>query len=289
MQTIDSIRFEVGRIYNRRSDIHGSYGGQEQGGMATPRRFPVIFLFTADSGHVHGYRDAYREDGVFCYTGEGQLGDMSMTGSNKALRDHELSKKAVHLFEASESIGKGKVRYMGEATYLGHHLEERPDTSGASRMAIVFELAVDSTGLNISVSQEVEESAYTSTTAKQIDKLSLAQLRQLATVQSSQGATAQQRVTLVRKRSRAIRTYVLKRANGICEGCDEEAPFHTKTKQAYLEPHHTLRLADGGPDAPEHVIALCPNCHRRAHYADDSTAYNLSLIEKLVILESTAK
>jgi 5-methylcytosine-specific restriction protein A len=284
MQSHHSTPFEVGLIYNRRQEIHQVYGGQQQGGMSTPSRFPVIFLFTSDSGHVHGYRDAYREDGVFCYTGEGQEGDMTMTGSNKALRDHELLKKTVYLFEASKSIGKGKARYVGEASYLGHHLEQRPDTSGASRMAIVFELAVDSTGAHQTLSPDAED-AYSAITARQIENLSLEQLRQLATGKASHGVTPQQRVVLVRKRSQAIRTYVLKRANGQCEGCAEDAPFLTKTQTPYLEPHHTLRLADGGPDAPEHVIALCPNCHRRAHYAEDSRDFNQALIEKLAVLE----
>jgi len=92
-------------------------------------------------------------------------------------------------------------------------------------------------------------------------------------------------VVLVQQRAQAIRAYVLKRANGTCEGCGQPAPFLTAANRPYLEPHHTLRLADGGPDAPEHVIALCPNCHRRAHYAADSRTFNQGLIAKLAVLE----
>jgi len=137
--------FVVGQIYNRRLDIHGRYGGQQQGGMSTPKHFPLLFLFTGDAGHAHGYRDAFRADGVFCYTGEGQQGDMAMTGSNRALRDHAALGKTVHLFEASKSTGVGRTRYVGQATYLGHHLEQRPNAAGVLRMVIVFELAVEST------------------------------------------------------------------------------------------------------------------------------------------------
>ena len=49
----------------------------------------------------------------------------------------------------------------------------------------------------------------------------------------------------------------------------------------YLEPHHVHRLADGGPDDPVHVIALCPNCHRRVHYGKNGTLYNTELVAKL--------
>lgn len=276
--------FAVGQIYNRRAEIHGVYGGQQQGGMSTPSQFPVVFLFTSDAGHVHGYRDAFREDGVFCYTGEGQQGDMTMTGSNRALRDHAALGKTVHLFEQSKTTGKGRARYVGQATYLGHHREERPNAAGVPRLAIVFELAVESVdSATPPVAPEAPVDAITA--AQPINALSLAQLRQLAEQQATRDATPQQRVVLVRKRSQAIRAYVLKRANGTCEGCAQPAPFQTKANIPYLEPHHTLRLADGGPDAPAHVIALCPNCHRRAHYADNGREFNEALIAKLAVLE----
>jgi len=278
--------FVVGTIYHRRQDIHGPYGGQQQGGMSTPKHFPLVFLFTRDAGHSHGYQDAFREDGVFCYTGEGQHGDMTMTGSNRALRDHAALGKTVHLFEASKDIGRGRTRYVGQATYLNHHLEERPDTAGVPRMAIVFELAVESVlpspGAGVPTPAAPVDAALL---AQSINRLSLEQLRQVAQQHATQDATPQQRVVLVRQCSQAIRAYVLKRANGTCEGCGQPAPFHTAANLPYLEPHHTRRLADGGPDAPEHVIGLCPNCHRRAHYAADSRAFNQALIAKLAVLE----
>ncbi len=37
--------FEVGKEYKRSTDIHGVYGGQAQGGISTPKSYPVIFLF----------------------------------------------------------------------------------------------------------------------------------------------------------------------------------------------------------------------------------------------------
>jgi len=33
-----------------------------------------------------------------------------------------------------------------------------------------------------------------------------------------------------------------------------------------LEVHHKVPLAEGGDDTVENAIALCPNCHRHAHY-----------------------
>ncbi len=37
------------------------------------------------------------------------------------------------------------------------------------------------------------------------------------------------------------------------------------------------RLSDGGPDTPEGVVAICPNCHRRAHHSADQEALNEEL------------
>ena len=80
--------FEVGNIYNRRNDIHDPYGGQRQGGISTPKDQPFVFLFTGESGEQYGYRDGWDVNGVFLYTGEGQVGDMEFRVGNRAVRDH---------------------------------------------------------------------------------------------------------------------------------------------------------------------------------------------------------
>jgi HNH endonuclease len=84
-----------------------------------------------------------------------------------------------------------------------------------------------------------------------------------------------------RSRSSAVHHYVLARSNGYCEGCGEAAPFLTANNEPYLEPHHTVRLADEGPDHPASVIALCPTCHRRVHYSKDGDNFNKRLLAKL--------
>ena len=56
------------------------------------------------------------------------------------------------------------------------------------------------------------------------------------------------------------------RARGCCEGCGKPAPFHTAAGWPYLEVHHVVPISRGGPDRIENVLALCPNCHREAHF-----------------------
>ncbi|MBQ0131186.1 MAG: HNH endonuclease [Comamonas sp.] len=60
---------------------------------------------------------------------------------------------------------------------------------------------------------------------------------------------------------------VLCQAGGHCQCCGKTAPFLRKSDGSpYLEVHHRVPLAIGGEDSVANAIALCPNCHREAHY-----------------------
>ncbi|HPG32209.1 MAG TPA: HNH endonuclease [Lentimicrobium sp.] len=60
---------------------------------------------------------------------------------------------------------------------------------------------------------------------------------------------------------------VLLRANGKCELCKQNAPFIKASDETpYLEVHHWVPLAEHGEDALENAAALCPNCHKNAHF-----------------------
>jgi hypothetical protein len=64
-----------------------------------------------------------------------------------------------------------------------------------------------------------------------------------------------------------VAEYAKRVANGICQDCNQPAPFvHKLTNEPFLETHHIIPLAEGGPDTIENTIALCPNCHRKRHY-----------------------
>jgi hypothetical protein len=80
------------------------------------------------------------------------------------------------------------------------------------------------------------------------------------------------------ERDPAVRAFVLSRANGICEFCKNNAPFVKENDQPFLEVHHIVPLAEGGADIVENAAALCPNCHREAHYGKlkDNIKFTLS-------------
>ena len=71
--------------------------------------------------------------------------------------------------------------------------------------------------------------------------------------------------TLTFIRNKYVAEYVKRRAQGICDLCEKEAPFSNTDRKPYLECHHIEWLANGGNDTIENAVALCPNCHRRMH------------------------
>lgn len=139
MESHFEIPFQVGAMYRRKAEIHSVLRGQEQGGISTPADRPVVILFTGEGGEEHGYHDKWDDDGFYHYYGEGQRGDMRMTGGNRAIRNHVEDGKRLLLFQMT---GKGKpCRYLGEFQMLSWY--EQPDafaTDGTRRKALVFKL-----------------------------------------------------------------------------------------------------------------------------------------------------
>lgn len=264
--------FEIGRVYSRRSEIHGPYGGQWQGGISTPRDWPLVFLFTGENGEQYGYRDGWDDNGVFLYTGEGQEGDMEFVRGNRAIRDHALDGKDIHLFQA---LGKGVgYRYLGRFVCSTWEFRRGMDVTGDERRVIVFHL--------------IQPEGDDESTGSASSPPSLDRLRQHALDAASDAGERKPREArrIYRERSTAVREYVLARAAGTCESCGRQAPFQRPDGTDYLEPHHSRRLSDGGPDHPRWVGAVCPNCHREIHHGVGGAEKNERLQERLGVLES---
>jgi len=78
------------------------------------------------------------------------------------------------------------------------------------------------------------------------------------------------------QRSPQVREWVLAQAKGHCESCGSSS-FRNLGGEAYLEVHHPIQLAQGGPDRVENAVALCPACHRRMHLGLDREVFLESL------------
>jgi 5-methylcytosine-specific restriction protein A len=224
---------------------------------------------------------------------------MRMIKGNLAIRNSVTNGKRLYLFEQAR---KGFAQYLGEFSYLDHHEERAPDSNGELRNVLVFELELVSEKpltrprrrllgeRNIHVPQK---SDFTPVSPASADKqargkfwnLPLRQLRELASGKSSKDQPPAVRKRTVYERSEAVRIYVLRRANGKCEACEQLASFDSNKGGPHLEPHHIARVADEGPDHPEWVAALCPNCHRRIHFGGDGDEFNRGIAGKVARLE----
>jgi 5-methylcytosine-specific restriction protein A len=76
------------------------------------------------------------------------------------------------------------------------------------------------------------------------------------------------------KRDPRVRAAVLKRANGSCErpGCGNSRQF-----AAFLDVHHIFGIEKS--DRPWTCVAICPNCHREAHFSPLYEQINDELLE----------
>ena len=119
----------------KRTDLHDFYNGQRQGGISTPADRNVILIFTGPMGDAFGYEDGYDEDGNFHYTGEGQIGDMIFAKGNRAIRDHGLEGKPLHLFSTTK---RSHVKYEGQFSCVDYEIFRSNDRDDNPRDAIRF-------------------------------------------------------------------------------------------------------------------------------------------------------
>ena len=134
---MSSLELQLGREYKRR-ELHDFYGGQRQGGISTPQKYPYIFIITSKRGEEHGYVDGWIENNnFFLYTGEGQIGDMEFKGGNKAIKYHRQNDKQIFLFQETK---KTFIALKAELNFIDYKYIQVPDTEGKNRRAIQFRL-----------------------------------------------------------------------------------------------------------------------------------------------------
>jgi hypothetical protein len=65
-----------------------------------------------------------------------------------------------------------------------------------------------------------------------------------------------------------VTAWTIVKAEGICDLCQQPAPFEDRHGKPYLELHYVEPLSRGGSDTVDNAVALCPNCHARMHLLD---------------------
>lgn len=124
-------------------------------------------------------------------------------------------------------------------------------------------------GVQDLVSLPDKKAALTSRSDDSLDDLTLQDYSDL-------GSDGAQRTTSERsnvKRDRAVRRKVLERSGGKCE---RESCTSTQNYPGFIDVHHILRAEIS--DRVWNCVALCPNCHRDAHFAPNRDALNAELL-----------
>jgi 5-methylcytosine-specific restriction enzyme A len=229
------------------------------GGMRRSRKRNLLVLISDPFKGL--YQDRWEGD-VLHYTGMGLTGDQSLSSAqNRTLTESLKTGIPVHLLEALDPL---KYTYAGEVELIGApYQEEQLDNKEHARKVWMFPVKLKSGGV-IPILTDEQARAIEQSHARIAHRLSMEELQVRAKMAKKQPSvrTAQASAFV---RDAAVAEYVKRLANGLCDLCDKPAPFENKQKEAYLECHHIIWLAQGGEDTIGNTVALCPNCHRKMH------------------------
>ncbi len=248
------------------------------GGMRRSKKTNTLVIV---SDHTKGlYEDKWYGD-VLHYTGMGKKGDQDINAAqNKTLNESRHNGVDVFLFEVFEEnsyIYRGQVQLIDEP-----YQEKQIDDDGIIRDVWIFPVQnINKARMNIDklvIDKNYEKKV------KKIKKLSGMELEEKAKQSQSFNPSVRYTTSQTYERNPYVTEFAKRRANGVCELCDQVAPFKNKQNEPYLETHHIEWLSNGGSDTIENTVALCPNCHKKMHVVDDPRDKNkLMKINKKII------
>lgn len=276
--------FGVGQEYERSLLLDFVGSRQMQSGVlwGSKERGCLVCTSGGRGGKKAGYSDEMLADGSWWYFGQGMVGDQSLeNAANAKLASGRLS---VLLFTTREPTarevasrgGYGKLfAFRGEFNAVRFEPFTPSDGNRTGDRLWRFHLVPAGDGSDYWAEQDGECGGG------DIDLQKMQRRLIMGPVRSESGISLQEH----RRRSAMVHLYATMRANGYCEGCGQPAPFSRSDGRSFLEVHHMTRLADDGPDLPGNVAALCPNCHRRAHYSADRREFGERLEKCISLLE----
>lgn len=258
IKTIDDLK--INGVYTN-DVIAKVFKCSKQGGMRKSNTTNTLVLISKQTGSSV-YHDTW-VDNMLHYTGMGQEGDQKLDfAQNRTLKDSAKNGVTVHLFEVFKDT---EYTYAGIIELAGlPYKASEPDRNNTKRIVYKFPLKLKTSEYcpNNEILIQNEKKLE-----KSISRKTIQEIKELAIEKSK----SNEKKNLVRKvstynyeRSLVIREYVKELANGICQLCDNKAPFEVKGKP-FLHVHHIEYLSRGGEDTIENAIAVCPNCHAKIH------------------------
>lgn len=234
------------------------------GNMGGMRRSRATNTLVIISDHTKGlYNDRWVGD-VLHYTGMGKIGNQQIDKTqNKTLNESKNNGVSVYLFEVFKP---NNYIFMGQVKLYNNPYKERQiDDERKIRDVWIFPVKLIDTDINeITINKEEFENNYIRI-IKQAKILTDEELADKAkenqTIESNIRYTKSKTYT----RNAFVAEHAKRRAKGICQLCEQSAPFENKSGEPYLETHHIKWLSEGGADTITNTVALCPNCHRKMH------------------------
>lgn len=282
-----AIPFEPGCIYVR-TKLLGFVGSRQlRSGIIWGQAEPGVVICTSGGRHAAeaGYEDKPKEDGTWDYFGQGSTGDHDPHKyANRMLVEAQRSILFFRTKESSTAAARiagsqrKSYRFIGEFCVGGWEFRVPTEGPRKGNRLICFNLMPASAAgsLETDAARAVEATPGPRT---------LHGLRARVMADGKLPAGTSLRLTEYRARSSRLRDYARLRADGKCEHCNNPAPFLLANGDPFLEVHHIFRLADDGPDEPENVAGLCPNCHRMAHHGPNKTRMRDELYRRMKEIE----
>jgi 5-methylcytosine-specific restriction enzyme A len=170
----------------------------------------------------------------------------------------------VYLFEVFK---KGLYTFVGRVEPAGEPYQEvQTDSTGQARSVWIFPVKPASGEPHAAIplsTLKANEDAKRRAAKKLTDEDLEKRVKQLGSARSVRAVSTKYFV-----RNQYVAELAKRKAKGLCQLCQQSAPFLDTNGEPYLESHHVEWLSRGGPDTIENTVALCPNCHARVHVLD---------------------
>lgn len=261
-------KFKVGQTVSNQ-ELYTEFQCANMQGMRRSKAKNALVIIC---DHTKSLYDDKWYGNVLHYTGQGKKGDQSLEFmQNRTLAESDKNGVSLFLFEVMDQSGytyRGPVKLDSKP-----YQETQDDEDGEPRKVWMFPLRT----LEDQEISKRELDSFISNRQKKVSKLSIDKLKTEAISHGSTKGSSRNVKSKVYIRDDFIAEYTKRSANGVCELCEQKAPFCDKNGEPYLESHHVIWLSKGGPDTIENTVALCPNCHKKMHIVADNTD-----IEKLL-------
>ncbi|MFX1284514.1 MAG: HNH endonuclease [Promethearchaeota archaeon] len=258
----------IGKFYLN-DEIHNLMKVSPQGGIrvsTSPKYHPnghIVICVKPKAETI--YIDHFDETGNFHCTGEGQAGNQSLTKGNKAIYESKQSGKLIFLFKKHNEGGKWE--FMGQMGFNDFYTSQQPDKDGNIRLVYVFILELYQYPLERlkipEIYREVEETDI---------KYSIEELNKLILQENEKMKKFKPRMRIRKERTkieyqRSVNLFsLLKKKYQNCQICDKRH-FIKRNDELYSEVHHIIPYNISHDDSQENILVICPNCHRKLHYA----------------------